>query len=213
MKTHIDFLSDFSPSSIRDLTKLSEKHDFLIFEDRKLVDIGSTAKVQYARGDRRIHSWAHIVNACVLAGEGTVQSIDQVIHDADLSMRGTLILAEMTSKGSQATGPYTRASVEVARKYSSSVIGFVATKELSQCAPASLSTDEDFVIFTTGVNLSSKGDNLGQQYQAPTTAMQSGSDFLIVGRGVYAASDPVAAVKEYQKAGWEAYLQRIKSSK
>ena len=146
----------------------------------------------------------------MLAGEGTVQAIDQVIHDADPSMRGILILAEMTSKGSQATGSYTKASLEVARKYSQTVIGFVATRELSQCAPPSVSTDEDFVVFTTGVNVSSAGDSLGQQYQTPTTAMQGGSDFLIVGRGVYAAPDPVTAIKEYQKAGWEAYLQRTK---
>ena len=211
LKTHIDFISDFGPKTIDGLTALSEKHGFLIFEDRKLVDIGSTAQIQYARGDRRIHDWAHIVNACILAGEGTVQAIDQVIQKSPSSHRGTLILAEMTSKGSMATGDYTRESVRIARKYAKSVIGFVATTELSSFAARHDGDSEDLVVFTTGVNLASKGDALGQQYQTPTTAMQGGSDFLIIGRGIYAAADPLSAMKKYQEAGWEGYLQRIRS--
>jgi orotidine-5'-phosphate decarboxylase len=38
-----------------------------------------------------------------------------------------------------------------------------------------------------------------------------GSDFIIVGRGVYAAPDPVEAVQEYRKA-WEADLQITKQN-
>lgn len=69
--------------------------------------------------------------------------------------------------------------------------------------------DEDFVIFTTGVNRSSKGDKLGQQYQTPTSAIERGADFIIAGRGIYAAEDPVESVKLYQTEGWEAYLKRV----
>lgn len=159
----------------------------------------------------RIHEWAHIVNASILAGEGIIQALDQTIRDGGISERAILILAEMTSKGSLAVGEYTRASVEIARKYPQTVLGFVSTKELSSHSPHA-TPNEDFVVFTTGVNISSKGDALGQQYQTPTTAMQGGSDFLIAGRGIYAAADPVAAVKEYQKAGWEAYKRRIASA-
>ncbi|KAK5058909.1 hypothetical protein LTR84_011173 [Exophiala bonariae] len=213
LKTHIDILSDFDTSTIQGLTALSQKHDFLIFEDRKFIDIGNTVQKQYKGGVLRIHDWAHIVNASVLAGEGIIQALDQTIHDhAGVSEdRAILILAEMTSKGSLAIGDYTRASVEIARKYPQTVMGFVSTKELSSYSSdqSTVTADnEDFVVFTTGVNISSKGDALGQQYQTPTSAMAGGSDFLIAGRGIYAAADPVAAVKEYQAAGWEAYEQR-----
>ncbi len=209
LKTHIDIVSDFGPRTIQGLADLARRHDFLLFEDRKFVDIGNTVQKQYRGGVLRIHDWAHIVNASVLAGEGIIQALDQTIRDAAVPGRGLLILAEMTSKGSLAVGEYTRASVEIARKYPQSVMGFVSTKELSSHSPNAASPNEDLVVFTTGVNLASKGDALGQQYQTPATAMQGGSDFLIAGRGIYAAADPVAAVKEYQKAGWEAYKQRI----
>ena len=189
LKTHIDIVEDFSSATVDGLTALSKKYDFLLFEDRKFIDIGNTVQKQYRGGALRIHEWAHIVNASVLAGEGIIQALDQTITEAATVDRGILILAEMTSKGSLAAGDYTKASVEIAQKYPDSVIGFIST---------------------TGVNTSSRGDALGQQYQTPSAAMAGGSDFLIAGRGIYAAKDPIKAVKEYQQAGWEAYLSRTK---
>lgn len=213
LKTHIDIIEDFSENTIQGLSELSTKHNFLLFEDRKFIDIGNTVQKQYRGGALRIHEWAHIVNASILAGEGIIQALDQTIKSAGIRDRGLLILAEMTSKGSLATGDYTTASVEIARKYKDTVMGFVSTKELSLCTPkGTRAADEDFVVFTTGINISSKGDALGQQYQTPTTAMEGGSDFLIAGRGIYAAKDPIAVVKEYQKAGWDAYLKRVTES-
>lgn len=211
LKTHIDILSDFTQDTIDGLTRLSKQHDFLIFEDRKFVDIGNTVQKQYKGGVLKIHDWAHIVNCTVLPGPGIVQALEATIKDGGLQDRGLLILAEMTSKGSLATGSYTKASIDIARTYPDTVMGWVANKELSSYADTSIE-DEDFVVFTTGVNVSSKGDALGQQYQTPTTAMAGGSDFLIAGRGIYASSDPVAAAKEYQKAGWDAYSARIHGS-
>ena len=204
-------MSDFSDETIRGLTRLAQQHDFLLFEDRKFIDIGNTAQKQYKGGALKIHDWAHIVNASVLPGPGVIQALDETIATAAVPERAILILAEMTSKGSLAIDNYTKASVEIARQYSGSVIGFVATRELSGYG-ATASEDEDFLVFTTGVNISSKGDALGQQYQTPTTATAGGSDFLIAGRGIYAASNPVAAAREYQKAGWDAYLQRVNAA-
>lgn len=123
--------------------------------------------------------------------------------------RGLLILAEMTSKGSLATGEYTRSSVEIARRFPEFVIGFVTTKSLSHVEPEKKSSEkEDFVVFTTGVNMSTKGDALGQQYNTPRKAVMGGADFIIAGRGIYKAEDPMEAAKRYKREGWEAYLER-----
>lgn len=213
IKTHIDILSDFSEETITGLKALATKHNFLIFEDRKFIDIGNTVQKQYHNGTLRISEWSHIINCSVLPGEGIVEALAQTAQSPDFpygSDRGLLILAEMTSKGSLATGAYTSASVDYARKYPSFVLGFVSTRALgeveSSVAPAE---GEDFVVFTTGVNLSSKGDKLGQQYQTPQSAIGRGADFIIAGRGIYAAPDPVEAAKQYQQQGWEAYLARV----
>jgi len=220
LKTHIDIVADLTPETLKELVDLAQKHNFFIFEDRKFVDIGSTVQKQYHGGALRISEWANIVNIAVLAGEGIVEAFEQLLYPAkkpsevqDLTNRGVLILAEMTSKGSLATGDYTARSVDMARNHPGTIIGFVATQALTEVGSTAAScpaaADEDFVVFTTGINLGSKGDNLGQQYNTPASAVARGADIIIVGRGIYAAPDPVQTAKEYQKAGWEAYLARI----
>ncbi len=210
-KTHIDIVSDFGDATVAGLKALALRHNFLIFEDRKFVDIGNTVQMQYHGGALRISEWAHLVNASILAGEGIVQALTQT-YTADAfpyhGERGLLILAEMTTKGSLATGEYTKQSVAVARNNSAFVAGFVATKALTGLA-ADGPVAEDFVVFTTGVNRKSAGDSLGQQYQTPASAISRGSDFIIAGRGIYAAEDPIKAAKLYQQEGWEAYLKRV----
>lgn len=209
-KTHIDIISDFGLRTTERLQELAAKHNFLIFEDRKFIDIGNTVQKQYHGGALRIYDWAHIVNASVLAGEGIIDALAQTIEKGDKPERGILILAEMTSKGSLAVGEYTQASVDIAKTHKEHVFGFVATKQLSSLAGSTATTpDEDFVIFTTGISISSQGDALGQQYQSPATAVEGGADFLIVGRGIYSGPDPVVSAKAYREAGWAAYLSRL----
>ena len=48
LKTHVDILGDFDSSVVPELTRLSKQHGFLLFEDRKFADIGSTVVAQYA---------------------------------------------------------------------------------------------------------------------------------------------------------------------
>jgi len=183
----------------------------MIFEDRKFIEIGHTVQQQYNGDALRISEFAHIVNASGLAGDGIIEALEQVIAAPSFPYKGDraiLILAEMTTAGSLATGDYTRFCIEIARKHKDSVVGFVATQSLANFAGAVGEGDEDFVIFTTGVNVSSKGDSLGQQYQTPSSAISRGSDFVIVGRGIYAASDPAEAVQRYREEAWDAYQTR-----
>ncbi|KAL8793882.1 MAG: hypothetical protein Q9195_003501 [Heterodermia aff. obscurata] len=215
-KTHIDIVSDFGDETVYGLKTLAEKHNFMIFEDRKFVDIGTVVQKQYHRGAFRISEWAHIVNACGLAGDGIVEALTKTGTSDTFEYKGDralLMLAEMTTKGSLATGPYTTACIESAKKHKDFVIGFVANQALTTVDSSLASEDEDFVIFTTGVNRAMKGDPLGQQYQTPERAIAGGSDFIISGRGIYATTDPVETVKLYREAGWNAYLARVGGAK
>lgn len=184
----------------------------MIFEDREFVDIGNTVQMQYHGGALRISEWAHIVNASVLAGDGIFQALAATADSETFEYkgeRGLLMLAEMTTKGTLATGAYTKASIDSARMHQGFVVGFVANQALTDIDAMSTTEAEDFVVFTTGVNRATKGDPLGQQYQTPEKAIARGADFIISGRGVYATEDPVATVKLYQKEGWEAYQARV----
>ena len=43
-QTHIDIVEDFDEDLTHQLVALSERHDFVIFEDRKFADIGPSAR-------------------------------------------------------------------------------------------------------------------------------------------------------------------------
>lgn len=79
LKTHYDLVAgwDFNPQTGTGvkLQALGRKHGFLIFEDRKFGDIGSTVQMQYTAGSARIIDWAHIVNVNMVPGKVAVKAL------------------------------------------------------------------------------------------------------------------------------------------
>lgn len=226
IKTHIDIIDDFTHAdTVLPLKALALKHGFMLFEDRKFADIGNTVKHQYKNGVYRIAEWSDITNAHGVPGEGIIKGLragaeetvaEQVKEDiskweaspykeflvpspSEKLARGLLMLAELSCKGSLATGEYSKQTIELARSDPEFVVGFIA-----QNRPKGDS--EDWLILTPGVGLDDTGDALGQQYRTVDDVMSTGTDIIIVGRGLYGKGrDPVEEAKRYQKAGWEAY--------
>lgn len=79
LKTHYDLIAgwDYRPDegTGAHLAALARKHGFLIFEDRKYCDIGSTVQAQYVGGTARVIDWAHIVTANISAGKPMVDAM------------------------------------------------------------------------------------------------------------------------------------------
>lgn len=198
VKTHVDILEDFTPEFAKSLQQLAEKYNFVIFEDRKFADIGNTVKNQYSKGLYHIADWAHLVNAHIVPGEGVIKGLKEV--GAPLG-RACLLIGEMSSAGTLATGEYTKAAVEMAKEHKDFVIGFISL--------SCLVNDPQLIHMTPGVQLNAGGDKLGQQYLTPTEVIVNrGSDVIIVGRGVYQAGDPVQAAVQYKEEAFAAYMQR-----
>lgn len=196
LKTHVDILTDFTAEFIQQLMHLAQKHQFLIFEDRKFADIGQTVKQQYAGGIYRIADWADIINAHPVPGPGVIRGLQEI---GFAKKRGLLLLAEMSSRGSLATGNYTQATRVMANNHSDFVIGFIAQHQLSE-NPA-------WLTMTPGVRKDcNEFDRLGQQYISPEQAItQNGTDIIIVGRDIYQADNPLISARQYRKLAWEAY--------
>ena len=130
--------------------------------------------------------------------------------------RGLLLLAEMSTRGSLATGAYTEAAVRMAREHRDFVVGFIAQRRMESVATERVDPEEDFLILTPGVGLDTKGDAMGQQYRTPKEVVtDAGCDVIIVGRGIYGKGDNVdvqavqAQAERYRAEGWAAYLARI----
>ncbi|KAJ3069960.1 orotidine 5'-phosphate decarboxylase [Podochytrium sp. JEL0797] len=175
--------------------------------DRKFADIGNTVKLQYSSGVHRIADWSHITNAHIVPGEGIIKDLAEVGLPKG---RCLLLLAEMSSKGSMATGEYTLEALRMARRNREFCVGFIGQRRLEALIPSEDGVEDDFIYMTPGVGLVSKSDALGQQYRTPReVVLECGCDVIIVGRGIYGSGEVVENAKVYQKAGWDAYLERI----
>ncbi|KAM7407728.1 hypothetical protein PAMA_003463 [Pampus argenteus] len=202
LKTHVDILQDYTAAFSQKLQALAENHNFLIFEDRKFADIGNTVKHQYEGGLYQISSWSHIVNAHAVPGPGVVKGLSSVGKPLG---RGCLLIAEMSSQGSLATGEYTKAVVKMAEEQSDFVFGFICGSKVTK--------RPEFIHMTPGVQMKAGGDVLGQQYSTPEEVIcKKGSDVIIVGRGILEAPDRLKAAEAYRKSGWEAYVKRLGQS-
>jgi uridine monophosphate synthetase len=199
LKIHCDMIDDYDQDFPNQLHALAEKHNFLIWEDRKFADIGSVAKQQYIGGFFRIADWADMVTVHSIAGDGTLQALRSTPKTKNAAF---LLLAQMSSANTLAQGSYTKATVDFALQYKENVIGVICREKLSD--------NPGLLHLTPGVQLAEGGDAFGQQYLTPDKVInQLGSDIIIVGRGILNAQDPLAEAQRYKKAGWDAYLQRI----
>ncbi|CAN7945292.1 unnamed protein product, partial [Ixodes hexagonus] len=197
-KTHIDILEDFGPDFPTKLKDLAQKHKFLIMEDRKFADIGNTVQLQYTRGVYSIQAWADLVTVHAFPGPAVLTALQQM----SLPEQGCVLIAEMSSAGSLGNKGYTEAAVKMGENLPDFVLGFVSQSRVSD--------KPDFVLMTPGVQMDTNGDSLGQQYCSPSTAVSTrGADVIIVGRGIVKSKNPVAAAREYQKAGYDAYVALV----
>lgn len=199
LKTHIDIIEDFTPSLIPQLKSIADKHHFLIFEDRKFADIGTTVRQQYQGGVYHIADWADIINAHSLPGPGIVTGLAEI----GLSkQRGLLLLAEMSSANHLFSHEYTERTRVMAEEHAEFVFGYISQHRLSP--------DPAWIYFTPGIQFTEKTALHGQQYNDPHTAIvKNGTDIIIVGRGIFQADAPELEAKKYRDAGWQAYLERL----
>lgn len=178
---------------------------------------GNTVALQYSSGVHKIASWSHITNAHPVPGPSIITGLASVGLPLG---RGLLLLAEMSTKGSLATGSYTEDAVRMARSHPEFVIGFIAQRRMDDIGTDVGTDDVDFLVLTPGVGLDTRGDGMGQQYRTPHEVVcEAGCDVIIVGRGVYGKNTSDLDVgyvqtqaERYRAEGWAAYLERIKST-
>jgi len=201
LKTHIDIIHDFTPALTTSLRELADKHQFMIFEDRKFADIGNTVKSQFAGGIYKIVEWADMVNAHSLPGPGIIDGLASAIEGRD---RGLILLAEMSSRGHLMNVDYMHATLKMAKEHPEFVMGFITQHALSD--------SPQWINMTPGIKLFPGTDALGQQYNTPESAIiENGTDVIIVGRGIIQADNPQAEAQKYRERGWNAYLRCISS--
>ena len=191
LKTHIDILNDFdADETILPLKDLATKHNFLLMEDRKFADIGNTQELQFSYGTYKISNWADLVTSHVIGGSKSLDCFMNV---------GVVAILGMSSQGSLTDSHYREEALKVIENHPN-IIGCVAQNQIS----------DNLLLFTPGVNLSVAGDDKGQQYNSPEhVIINYGTDFIIVGRGIYKADEPEQEALRYKNEGWKAYQDSL----
>ena len=200
LKTHIDIIRDFNVELIHELKKLSHKHHFLLFEDRKFADIGSTVIEQCRGGIYQISDWADIINAHIVSGPGIVSSLAKACESKDILL---LLISELSARGTLASGEHHQKALEFSKQDPHFCAGFIAQQR-------HLDDSQDRLYLSPGVHLDLSGDSLDQQYRTPQKAiLEQGVDFIIVGRGIIKVNDPESTALAYKCAAWGAVQKRI----
>ena len=204
LKTHIDIIDNFEPKFIEKLRKYSQKFDFLIFEDRKFADIGSTVRKQYRNGIYRIADWAEFITVHTVAGEGIIKGLFDGISD-----RSCFLLARMSAKENLINETYTRKTIEIGRKNTSVVSGYIGHgKDVADIQRFKSRIPKGQLLLMPGVQLERGSDAMGQQYITVEEAVEGGADCVIVGRGIISGDNPDELAVQYQARGWSAYQKR-----
>ncbi|MDO5757990.1 MAG: orotidine-5'-phosphate decarboxylase [Rhodobacterales bacterium] len=175
--------------------ELKSEHGKRIFLDMKLFDIGATVEAavrglaQFDLDFLTVHGDPHVVRAAVEGASGTGTKILAVtvltsLDRADLD-------AGMMVAGDVADLVCTRA----ARALEAGADGVIASPQEAALIRA-LPQAEGKLIVTPGVRPA--GSNPGDQKRVatPADAIAAGADHIVVGRPIWAASDPSAAAAD-----------------
>ncbi len=188
-KLHSDSVIDFNQDTINSLLGLSKKHDFLLMEDRKLADIGSTMEKQLHYGNNQILKWADLITVHGLPGSESILYLSQIIGKD----KGLVLIGQMSSSNNMFNGLYTQTLINLVYNHSEIFGGIVCQERLLSLPIPHL---------CPGIKLTEKSDNKGQKYRTPKEAFESGIDFLIIGRDIYQSENIEETAKEYQVNTW-----------
>jgi len=196
VKLHQDVVTDWTQETEKQLLTMASKYNFLLFEDRKLADIGNTVRLQA----ERVVGWADLVTVHGVGGPGVLEGVMTAAKEKGREV-GVLIVAEMSSAGNLAKGDYTVGCVAMGEGRKDVVAGFISQSRLSK--------DYGLVQMTPGVHLAVAGDGGDQRYVTPRQAvMERGADIVIVGRGVTGEVDQGEAARRYREEAWNTYKQK-----
>lgn len=197
------------------LNGLKRTYNFLVFEDRKFMDIGNTVCMQYSRVQDIYRGDLDFTNACLISGPQIVDGMREyhTLKDQETPNTCLLLLAQMSSRGSTLAAQ----NIQMCKNAANTTLGkdFVGgyicqSRHEVEEVYASQSRRQDLVYFTPGVHLNTDKDSKGQQYRSISDAIErDGCDFIIVGRGIIESLNPKETANMYRQEAWRSYLKMI----
>lgn len=181
---------------------LKKRHNFLIMEDRGFNDLATSVAAQY-KGF--YVDYADFIT--IYPNLTNLLAIRKVIKDSMKSLNGEfracLVITEVDFHNKpEDYNPQLR--LQSALRHSRLTCGIIS-QDINVHDP------NNMIKATPGVHLTKDFDGLNQNYKTPEQVVKSGSDIIIVGRGIVARpkTEWLAATLEYRNAAWNAYLEHL----
>ena len=127
-KIHYDFYNDESGDLKKKLIELSIKHDFLLMEDRKFVDISHTVKRQY----KKYSNWVDMITVM-----GNVNG--EIVNN----LAGVLLVANMSNNSFNCS----ENAEHLSSQYKNNVVGFITQHRMG---------GNDMFCMTPGINVNTQ---------------------------------------------------------
>lgn len=197
VKVGKELFTSSGPALVEDLQRLG----FDVFLDLKFHDIPNTV-AGAVRAAAELGVW--MVNVHASGGRRMMAAATDAV--AGLAHKplliGVTVLTSMSAQDLQDTGCGASTEEQVLRlaalAAASGLDGVVCSaKEASALRRAH---GHDFCLVTPGIRLA--GDDCSDQRRVvtPAAALAAGSDYLVIGRSITAATDPLAALQRVQEA-------------
>ena len=129
-KIHYDFYEE-NEYFKQKLIESSIKHNFLIMEDRKFVDISYTVQKQY----KKFYNWVDLITVMGNVNSSVVESLS-----------GVLLVANMSNN----IFDFTQEALELSKNYKKNIVGFITQKRIEE---------PHMLCMTPGINIKKKNDN------------------------------------------------------
>ena len=206
IKLHSDIIkfdTMTQPEFMCELMILKHKMNFILIEDRKFCDIGNTVMQQ----SYEITKYADLITVHAIPGQGIIDGLKNNCLNNEC---GILLISQMSSNDNLISDEYTQKTIELALENNDIVVGFICQEKmtisdnsLAACVSNRWNLVElqealrEFLHFSPGVKLQKSQDNLGQNYNTPSSLHKKGINFFIVGRDIYEAKKPLDIIDEY----------------
>jgi orotidine-5'-phosphate decarboxylase len=177
-----------------------------VFLDLKLHDIPNTVAGAVRTAARL---GARLLTVHASGGEAMLRAAAEAAGEAAerddprLRLLAVTVLTSLDDAGLAAVaGPGVRVEETVGRlaglARESGIDGAVSS--VNECRAIKLACGEEFLVVTPGIRLAGQGAQDQKRVATPGTARAAGADFLVVGRTITAADDPVAALSAVRAA-------------
>ena len=187
LKLHLDIMENLNKTNLEKLFQIKQKYNFLVWEDRKLCDIGHTnvlvvkQLLSYQFNNQKLVDFISILP---IGGELSLTPL----FEMDI---GIFLLSEMSSQGNLFNDIITNNIIQLSKThYRTGKITGIINQTLNP-----YTIQYPILSIIPGISHLSAKDNMGQQYR-DVTKLKVLPDIFVVGRAIYQSENPLESVNE-----------------